>query len=84
VRYIEELIGPDTVNTITPAALEAFRDHGQLRNSLGDEVDAARATIETLGRAGISLTEVTDRLLEDGVTKFCAAFDRLMAALGRA
>jgi transaldolase/glucose-6-phosphate isomerase len=84
VRYIEELIGPDTVNTITPAALEAFRDHGQLRNSLGDEVDAARATIETLGRAGISLTEVTDRLLEDGVTKFGAAFDRLMAALGRA
>jgi transaldolase/glucose-6-phosphate isomerase len=83
VRYVEELIGPDTVNTITPATLDAFRDHGQLRNSLEDRVADARAMIETLGRSGISLIEVTDRLLEDGVTQFCAAFDRLMVVVGQ-
>ncbi|HJR60454.1 MAG TPA: transaldolase [Vicinamibacterales bacterium] len=83
VRYVEELIGPETVNTITPATLDAFRDHGRLRSSLDDHVDDARATIEALGLAGISLTEVTDKLLEDGVTQFCAAFDTLLAAVDR-
>jgi transaldolase/glucose-6-phosphate isomerase len=81
VRYVEELIGPDTVNTITPATLEAFRDHGRLRASLGGNVDAARATLETLEHVGISLGEVTDQLLEDGVTLFRKAFDGLLAAV---
>jgi transaldolase/glucose-6-phosphate isomerase len=83
VRYVEELIGRETVSTITPATLEAFRDHGRLRNSLEDQVDEARATLEALGRAGISLTEVTDRLLEDGVDRFKAAFDTLLGAIQR-
>ena len=81
VRYVEELIGRDTVNTITPATIEAFRDHGRLRASLGEEVDEARATLATLDRMGISLGQVTDRLLEDGVVLFRAAFDHLLAAL---
>jgi transaldolase/glucose-6-phosphate isomerase len=81
VRYVEELIGRDTVNTITPATLEAFRDHGRLRASLEDDIEEARATIAALERAGISLTGVTDRLLEDGVALFCKAFDGLLAAV---
>jgi transaldolase/glucose-6-phosphate isomerase len=81
VRYVEELIGPETVNTIAPATLDAFRDHGCLRRSLDDHVDEARATLEALRLAGISLTEVTDRLLEDGISRFCAALDTLLAAV---
>ena len=81
VRYVEELIGRDTINTITPATIEAFRDHGRLRASLENDIDGARATLAALERVGISLTEVTDRLLEDGVTLFCKAFDSLLAAV---
>ena len=81
VRYVEELIGRDTVNTITPATLEAFRDHGRLRASLDDNIEDARATLTTLEHVGISLTEVTDQLLEDGVTLFRRAFDGLLAAV---
>ncbi len=81
VRYVEELIGPETVNTITPATLEAFRDHGRLRASLGDRVEEARGTLEALQRAGISLREVTDTLVEEGVTLFNGAFDRLLSAV---
>ena len=81
VRYVEELIGRDTVNTITPATLEAFCDHGRLRASLDEDIDDARATLEALERAGISLTQVTDQLLEDGVTLFRKAFDSLLAAV---
>src|SRR4029453_8060697 len=67
VRYVEELIGRDTVNTIPPATIEAFRDHGRLRASLEQDVDGARHVIEALGRVGISLNDVTDMLVEDGV-----------------
>ena len=83
VRYVEELIGRDTVNTITPATLEAFRDHGQLRTSLDEHVEDAREVIDTLERAGISLADVTDRLVEDGVTLFSEAFDTLLAAVDK-
>ena len=79
VRYVEELIGRDTINTITPATLEAFRDHGRLRASLEDDIDGARARLAALERVGISLSEVTDKLLEDGVALFCKAFDDLLA-----
>ncbi len=82
VRYVEELIGRDTVTTITPATIEAFRDHGRLRASLEDGVEDARAALAALGRVGISLDEATDRLLKDGIAAFCEAFDRLLASLG--
>ena len=81
VRYIEDLIGSQTVSTITPATLEAFRDHGQLRNSLVAGVAEARDILDVLGRCGISLREVTDRLLEEGVTRFCEAFDSLLGVV---
>jgi transaldolase/glucose-6-phosphate isomerase len=81
VRYVEELIGRDTVNTITPATLEAFRDHGRPRESLEDNIHGARATIAALEGVGISLNDVTDRLLEDGVALFCKAFESVLAAV---
>jgi transaldolase/glucose-6-phosphate isomerase len=81
VLYVEELIGPDTVNTMTPATIEAFRDHGVPRASVAADVDGARHSLETLSRTGISLEAVTDRLLEEGVTQFSRSFDTLLAAL---
>jgi transaldolase len=75
------LIGRDTINTITPTTLEAFRDHGRLRASLEDDIDDARARLAALERVGISLSDVTDKLLEHGVTLFCKAFDHLLAAV---
>jgi transaldolase/glucose-6-phosphate isomerase len=82
VLYVEELIGPDTVNTIPPATYDAFRDHGRPRASLEQTVDAARQTMQDLARAGISMKQVTDRLTEDGVKLFAEAFDKLLAAVG--
>jgi transaldolase/glucose-6-phosphate isomerase len=84
VRYVEELIGRDTVNTMTPATIEAFRDHGRLRATLEADIEGARHVIEALNRTGISLEEVTERLLEDGISRFSQALDALLAALGRA
>ncbi len=83
VRYVEELIGRDTVNTMTPATLEAFREHGRVRARLEDDIEEARATLGALERVGISLGDVTDRLLEDGVTLFCRAFDNLLAVIDK-
>jgi len=71
------------VNTITPATLEAFRDHGHLRNSLLEGVTDAREVIDALGRSGILLREVTDKLLEDGITLFCNAFDTLLEVIDK-
>ncbi len=81
VRYVEELIGADTVNTIPPATLDAFRDHGKARNSLEEDVEAAAGTMAALEAAGVSMKEVTDKLLEDGVRLFSDAFDKLLAAV---
>jgi transaldolase/glucose-6-phosphate isomerase len=81
VRYIEELIGGDTVSTITPATLDAFRDHGRLRASLEENIDGAWATIAALAATGISLDDVTNRLLQDGITRFRTAFDNLLAVV---
>jgi transaldolase/glucose-6-phosphate isomerase len=81
VVYVEELIGPDTVNTIPPATLEAFRDHGRPRASLTEDVDAARDTLEGLAQVGISMTNVTDRLLAEGVQLFADAFAKLLTAV---
>jgi transaldolase/glucose-6-phosphate isomerase len=83
VRYVEELIGRETVSTITPATLEAFRDHGNLRASLEDHVSDAQDVIESLERTGISLRDVTDRLLEDGLARFREAFDTVLAAVAK-
>jgi transaldolase/glucose-6-phosphate isomerase len=83
VVYVEELIGPDTVHTMPPATLEAFRDHGRARASLGDDLEGALATMKALAEAGISMQQVTDQLLADGVRLFSEAFDKLLAAIRR-
>ena len=81
VVYVEELIGPDTVNTIPPATVDAFRDHGRLRNSLTEDVPGAQKVMDDLARAGISIKQVTDKLTDDGVKLFADAFDKLLAAV---
>jgi transaldolase len=81
VMYVEELIGPDTVDTMPPATLEAFRDHGRVRESLTEDIPGAQKTMEDLAKAGISMKEVTDKLTEDGVKLFADAFDKLLAAV---
>jgi len=83
VLYVEELIGPDTVDTMPPATLDAFRDHGRPRASLTENLGEANTTMETLARLGISMPEVTAQLLEDGVKLFAEAFDGLLRAVDR-
>jgi len=83
VVYVEELIGPDTVNTVPPATFDAFRDHGRPRASLVEDIDAARDTITALTEVGISLKAVTDTLLADGVQLFSDAFKKLLEAIAR-
>ena len=79
--YVEELIGADTVNTIPPATFDAFREHGQLRQSLTQGFDEAHDTMESLERAGISMKTVTNKLLDDGVKLFEDAFVKLLKAV---
>ncbi len=81
VLYVEELIGKDTVNTIPPATFDAFRDHGKLRESLTENIEAAHETMEALAKAGINIKDVTDKLTKDGVKLFADAFDQLLAAV---
>ncbi len=81
VYYVEALIGRDTVDTIPPATLDAFVDHGQARATLEDDLDRAREVLDELPRHGIVLSEVTDQLLANGVDAFTAAFARLLAAV---
>src|ERR1700693_210256 len=83
VLYIEELIGPDTVNTVPPATLEAFRDHGKPRLSLTEDLDGARKTMADLAGVGIVMKDVTDKLTADGVKLFADAFDTLLAEVDK-
>jgi transaldolase len=77
VLYIEELIGPDTVNTIPPATMDAFRDHGVLRRTLDADLAAADKTMSNLEKAGISMKQVTGKLLDDAIRLFDDAFKQL-------
>jgi transaldolase / glucose-6-phosphate isomerase len=81
VLYVQELIGPDTVNTIPPATFNAFRDHGHPRASLTENVEDANRTMQTAAKLGISMKEVTDKLTDDGVRLFAEAFDKLLQAV---
>ncbi|MFZ1006302.1 MAG: transaldolase [Candidatus Sulfotelmatobacter sp.] len=81
VMYIEELIGPDTVNTMPPATIDAFRDHGKLRNSLTEDVAGAQKVMSDLAKAGIAISEVTTKLTNDGVKLFADAFHKLLAVV---
>ncbi len=81
--YVEELIGADTVNTVPPDTLGAFRDHGRLRASLEEDVTGAMDLLDDLEKCGISLEKVTDDLLTDGLKKFVDPFTKLLKAVQR-
>jgi transaldolase/glucose-6-phosphate isomerase len=81
ILYVQELIGPDTVNTIPPATFDAFRDHGQPRETLTEDVEGAKLVMKNLAELGISIDQVTDKLTDDGVRLFEEAFDKLLAAV---
>ncbi len=81
VMYVEELIGSDTVNTVPPATFEAFRDHGRPQSRLTEGIEEAADTMRLLERAGLSMKEMTDRLLQEGLQLFRDAFDTLLAAV---
>lgn len=83
VIYVEELVGPDTVNTLPPATLEAFRDHGEVRCAVTEDVEGASATLAALAAHGIPLAEVTDTLLREGLAAFEQSFVSLLAGLRR-
>ena len=83
VLYVEELIGAETVDTIPPATFDAFRSHGKLRPSLTEDVPGAAKVMENLAKGGISMKEVTDQLLKDGVKLFADAFKTLLDATGK-
>jgi transaldolase/glucose-6-phosphate isomerase len=81
VYYVEELIGPDTVDTIPPATFDAFRDHGKPRASLEENVQGAQETMQGLEKAGISMKAATDKLTVAGVKQFSDDFDKLLDAV---
>ena len=81
VLYVEELIGPDTINTMPLATMDAFRDHGKLRASLEEDLPAAWHVMEMLERLGISIDAVTAKVLEDGVQVFAEAMDKVLSAI---
>jgi transaldolase/glucose-6-phosphate isomerase len=83
VLYVEELIGPDTINTITPATLDAFRAHGRPRASLKEDLKGAHDTMVALDRASVSIDAITAQVLDNGVQLFVEAFGKLLDAIQR-
>ena len=81
VMYVEELIGPDTVNTMPPATIDAFRDHGAVSRTVTQKVPAAEGVLREIETAGISMKAVTDLLLEEGIASFQKSFDELIGGL---
>ena len=81
VLYVEELVGPDTVNTMPPATLDAFRDHGITRRTVDADLAAADQGLADLAALGIDLDAVTDRLLVEGLASFQKSFDTLIAGI---
>ena len=81
VLYVEELVGPDTINTLPLKTLEAFRDHGRVSETLGKGLAQAEADVAQLKKLGIDLNAVTEKLQNDGVDSFAASYDKLLASL---
>jgi len=81
VLYVEELVGPNTVNTMPPATLKACADHCELRPSLEERLEHAEEVLAELAEVGIDLDRVTDDLLADGLAKFSGPFDKLLASI---
>jgi transaldolase/glucose-6-phosphate isomerase len=81
VLYVETLIGPDTISTMPPKTLDAFRDHGRVAPTLARDTAGAEAILREADALGLDLDGVTDDLIRDGVTLFAKAFDDLRKAL---
>jgi transaldolase len=81
VMYVENLIGPNTVNTIPPKTLEAFIDHGTVALTLESDLDEARTQLNDLAALGLNLDEVTQELLDEGVNKFAESYDKLIQTI---
>src|SRR5688500_4376390 len=81
VMYVEELIGPDTVNTMPAETIEAFQDHGVVADTLEQGLDEAHALLDRLAAAGVDYDDVTDTLEREGVEKFSDSFDELLDGL---
>ena len=81
VLYVEELIGPDTVNTLPRATLDAFNDHGEVRRTLDQDLDGARRVMADLEAAGIEMGAVTRQLEDEGIASFAKSFDSLLSGV---
>jgi transaldolase len=81
--YVEELVGSDTVNTMPPALMDAFKDHGEVRRTVDQDLDGARRVLAELAAVGIDMKDVTDKLLRDGLASFQKSFDSLTAGLAK-
>jgi transaldolase len=79
--YVEELLGPDTVNTMPEDTIKAYQDHGDPQSRLQSGLDEAKALLEKLGQAGVDYDDLTDTLEREGVEKFSDSFDQLLASL---
>ncbi len=79
--YVDELIGKGDGQYIPPATFDAFRDHGKLRASLTEDVEAARHVMDEQKRLGLNLDAVTETLVTEGCASFCDAFDQLLGAV---
>ena len=84
VKYVEPLIGPNTVNTVPPETFEAYKDHGKPELRLEKDVDKAKKVFEKLVPIGINIDEVTEQLVAEGVEKFNKPFDHLMESIEKA
>jgi transaldolase/glucose-6-phosphate isomerase len=83
VLYVEELIGPDTVDTMPPATVDAFRDHGQVRLSITEDVAGAHQVMQDLASVGLDIDDITHKLLLDGVKSFADSYNELMDETAR-
>jgi transaldolase len=83
--YLESLVGPDTVTTVPPKTMDAFRDHGRVRVTLGtEETEAeAAATLDKAAALGLDLHAITEQLQSDGIAAFASSFDELIDTVGR-
>ncbi|MDB4888713.1 MAG: Transaldolase [Gemmatimonadetes bacterium] len=81
VMYVEQLAGPDSVNTMPPATIEAFRDHGEVKRTVDADFAAAERVMSDLAAAGIDMTDVTNKLLSEGLASFQKSFESLTAGL---
>jgi len=80
-KYVEALIGPDTVDTVPLETIEAFRDHGVLADTLGTDLDKATETLERLKSTGIDIDQITQQLEDEGIEKFNKPFEKLLQAI---